>query len=147
MKVLVVGGGQALAVVARLFQGRTLLGDAVFRRQRGPTALYQFPIVLSTLDCHSSHLWNDSRLDVVGAILQAAQDGFQLRQLCSAGDVFAALETPAGKQVEGPAASGGRVVKARLERDVVVVQPISIDLDLGAGGAAPEEVYRAPAAN
>ena len=52
MKVLVVGGGQSLAVGARLFQGRALLGDAVFRRQRGPAAFYQFPIVLSTLDCH-----------------------------------------------------------------------------------------------
>jgi hypothetical protein len=62
MKVLVVRGGQPLAVGTRLFQGRTLLGDAVFRRQRGPTALYQFPIVLSTLDCHSSSLSSKSFL-------------------------------------------------------------------------------------
>jgi hypothetical protein len=52
MKVLIVGSGQPLAVGARLFQGRALLGDAVFRRQRGPAAFYQFPIVLSALDCH-----------------------------------------------------------------------------------------------
>ncbi len=56
MKVLVVGGGQPLAVGARLFQSWALLGDAVFRRQRGPAALYQFPIVLSTLDCHAPQL-------------------------------------------------------------------------------------------
>ena len=40
MEILVVGGGQALAVGARLFKRRALLGNAVLRRQRGPSALY-----------------------------------------------------------------------------------------------------------
>ncbi len=37
----------------------------------------------------------------------------------------------------------GRVVEAGLERDVVVVQAVGVELDVGSGGASAEEVHRA----
>src|ERR1700722_10197359 len=93
------------------------------------------------------YLWNDRRLDVVGPILQATQHRFEVRQLRPAGDVFAALESPARQQIKGLPARGWRVMETRLERDVVVVQPIGIDLHFGPGRTAAKKVNRSPAPN
>src|ERR1700761_6337479 len=88
-------------------------------------------------------LRDDGCLDVVRAIHQLAEDLIKAGGRRAAGDVLAAVELPAGDQLEGSTRGCRRVMEAGLERDVVVVETVRVEFDFGSGGTTAEEVDHA----
>src|SRR5258708_25910602 len=100
---------------------------------------------------HSQRLWgtgksmpgDDGGLDVAAAVQHVAEHLLQTRQWSLPGDVVGGTNLFRCYQSESAAHGFGSVMERSLERDLRIVQPVRVELDLGAAGAASEEVYGA----
>src|SRR5579864_7555300 len=85
---------------------------------------------------------NDGGLDIAIAVQHVMKNLLQPGQWRLAGNVIGRTDFLFRNQSEGSAHGFRRVVEGRLQRDFRVVQPVGVELHLGAGGAAAKEVHR-----
>src|ERR1700733_3865047 len=74
-------------------------------------------------------LGDNSRLNIVRAVHQLAEDLIKTGKRRATGDVFAGIEFAAGDKLKSFTGRGRSVMKARLQRNVVVVQSVRVQLD------------------
>src|SRR6185369_2709965 len=90
---------------------------------------------------------DDRGLDVAVAMHHVSQHVMGARKRRFPGDVVGGANLTLGDQSESPAHGFGRVMERRLQCDFRIVQTLSVEIDLGSGGAPAEEVDGAALSN
>src|SRR5216684_1048074 len=83
---------------------------------------------------------NDCGLDVAAAIQHVTKHLLQARERSLPGNVVGWTNLFGCDQAEGAANGLRRVMERGLERDLGVMQPVGVELNFGAAGAAAEEI-------
>src|SRR5512143_3155092 len=90
---------------------------------------------------------DDGRLDVAVAIQHVAEYVMQPGEWRRSGDVVGTAHFLFRDQPERAAHGFRRVMERGLEGDLGIMQPLRVELNLGAGGASAKEVDGAPLAD